>query len=60
MDDKYEKLGRLIDRIENIQHALALPIPPQIHIEGIKGSLPDIVKELKDSFIEITGENPWE
>lgn len=59
MEEKYEKLGQLIDRVENLQFALNLQIPAEIHLEGIKGSLPEIVKEMKESFVEITGNNPW-
>lgn len=60
MEEKYEKLGQLIDRIENIQYALNLQIPAEIHLDAVRGSLPEIVKELKASFIEITGNNPWD
>jgi hypothetical protein len=59
-DAKTEKLGQLIDRLDNLAHALKLPLPAELHVEGLKGPLPEIVAELKESFIEITGENPWE
>jgi hypothetical protein len=59
MDDKFEKLGQLIDRIENLSFALNMPIPDNTHVQSFRESLPEIVKELKESFIEISGENPW-
>ena len=59
MTDKYEKLGQLIDRIENLSFALNMPIPDNIHVQSFREALPEIVQELKESFVEITGENPW-
>jgi len=60
MEDKFEKLGLLIDDIDNIVHALNLPLDPRIHVEQLKSILPSKVNEFKDVFTEITGENPWE
>lgn len=55
-----EKLGQAIDRVDNMYHALLMPLPPEMHIEQFKKTLPEIIKELKDGFVEATGENPWE
>jgi hypothetical protein len=60
MEDKFEKLGQLIDSLDNLAHALKMPLPPQMHIDVFSRSLPEKVKELKEVFVEITGENPWE
>lgn len=60
MKDKFEQLGQLIDSFDNLAHALKMPLPPQMHIEQLRSSLPEKVQELKDVFIEITGENTWE
>ncbi len=60
MENKFEQLGVLIDEIDNLAHALNLPIPDNIHVEALKKSLPEKVAKLKEIFIEITGENPWE
>lgn len=60
MEANYEKLGILIDSIESLSHALQLPLPPQMHVEQLKVILPEKVKEFKEVFIEITGENPWD
>lgn len=59
MEKKFEPLGLLIDELDNLAHALKLPLPPQMHIEQIKISLPDKVMQLKKMYVEITGENPW-
>lgn len=60
MDEKLENLGQAIDSLDAITHALSMPIPDRIHVEALRGSLPDLVKKLKEGFIEATGENPWE
>lgn len=59
MEDKHEKLGQAIDRVENIIAALKLPLTPSLHLQGVRESLPSILKQLKEGFVESTGENPW-
>ncbi len=59
MEDKFEKLGQLIDSIDSLAHGLNTPMPADFHIKQLKAILPEKVKELKESFVEITGENPW-
>lgn len=59
MEDKFEILGLLIDELDNLAHALKLPLPPQMHIEQIGIALPEKVKKLKEVYVEITGDNPW-
>lgn len=60
MDNKFEKLGQLIDSIDSLVHALSIPMSAEFHIQQLKTILPEKVKELKESFIEIAGENPWD
>jgi len=57
--ENIEKLGRLIDQIDNFKHALNIPVPADIHVKGFKESMPEWVEALKQIFIEETGENPW-
>jgi hypothetical protein len=60
MEDKFEKLGQLIDSIDSLASALELPMSAFVHLQQMKILLPEKVQELKDVFIEITGENPWD
>lgn len=60
MDDYKEKLGLAIDRLENCACALAIPMSNDIHVDALKGSLPEIVKELKEAYVGLTNENPWD
>ena len=55
-----EKWGLLIDRIDNVVAGFELPLPAEMHIKLSKGALAGISKEMKASFIDETGENPWE
>lgn len=59
-EEQKERWGQLIDKIENLQYALQMKIPDAMHIKQFRKEIPDLVKESKDIFIEITGENPWE
>ena len=60
MEDKYEKLGMLIDEIDNLAHALNLPMSAEFHMEQFKKILPENVEKFKKVYEEITGENPWD
>lgn len=60
MEEKFEKLGQLIDSIDNLAHALKMPLPPKMHVEQLSIALPEKVKQLKEVFVEIRGENPWD
>jgi hypothetical protein len=60
MEDPNDSLGRAIDKIDNLAHALILPMPPDFHVKAMKEALPYAVAELKRCFVLVTGENPWE
>ena len=60
MEEKFEKLGQLIDSLENLSYGLDLSMPASFHIEQLKIILPEKVQAFKEVFVEITGENPWE
>lgn len=60
MEEQFEKLGQLIDEIESVSAALSLPVPPAMHVQQLRSILPKKVIALKECYVEITGENPWE
>jgi hypothetical protein len=60
MDEAQESLGIAIDRVDSLAHGLQLPMPAEFHIRQLKNLLPDVVKDLKQGFVAVTGENPWE
>jgi len=60
MNENYEKLGTLIDDIESLSFALQLNMPAEFHVQQMKEALPEKVQKLKDVYVKIIGENPWE
>jgi hypothetical protein len=60
MDEARELLGQAIDSVDNLVYSLNLPLPPQLHVESLRKLLPKEVKKLKQGFVAVTGENPWE
>jgi alpha-D-ribose 1-methylphosphonate 5-triphosphate synthase subunit PhnI len=58
--DYKEQLGLAIDRVDNLAHALLLQMRPELHVQALRESLPEVVKELQQAYVGLTGENPWE
>lgn len=59
MEDKFEQFGQIIDEIDNLAHALEIPLPAEMHVDSMKNILPEKVEKLKQIFVELSGENPW-
>lgn len=60
MTEEMEELGQAIDTVDNLAHALKLPLHDHMHVEQLKIALPEVVARLKKGFTDVTGENPWE
>jgi hypothetical protein len=58
-EEQLEKLGRLVDRIDNLVHAGAIPMRDELRVKALTASLPDLHSELKALYIEIAGDDPW-
>ena len=59
-EEDIEKLGLLIDKLENLIQAMTMPLPDSIHIQGIKPALPEILNEVKAVYLDEGGENWWD
>lgn len=59
-DDNLEKLGLLIDKLDNFTVAMSMPLPDRIHIESIKTLLPEMREEVLDVYTDEGGENVWD
>jgi len=59
-EEAKDELGRAIDRVSNMEGALQIPMPADFHIKQFKSILPEIIKDLRDSYAKLTGEDPWE
>lgn len=53
-----ETLGLLVDKLDNGVAATALPLPPHIHVTGMKGIMAEARDELR-AFLIGKGFNPW-
>lgn len=58
--DNVEEIGRLADTADNYIAATSLPLPASFHVEQLKAGLKDISARLKQIYVNVTGENPWE
>lgn len=57
-DDQLDALGRLVDSLDNGIAATNLPLPPNLHIDGMKGIMEDVRDKLR-SFLAGQGFDPW-
>lgn len=55
-----EFVGKKADTIDSLLGAMALPLPPKMHLDGLKASLTSMRDELRAEVVRATGENPWE
>jgi hypothetical protein len=53
-------LGEAIDRVDNLAHALQLPLAPESHLQNLRVALPEAVQQLKDAYVRLFNVNPWE
>jgi hypothetical protein len=59
-EEQLEEIGQLSDTADNLLGASELPLPPQMHIEGMRGGLTDIRNDLRRIYRAISGDDPWE
>lgn len=55
-----EKIGQLADRVDNLVHALQLPLPPVLHVQQLREVLLQIRDALRLVYTEQMGEDHWE
>lgn len=57
--ENMESLGMAADTLDNLYHALLLPMPPAMHVAQLKAALPEVIKKLRAVYVAETGDNPW-
>lgn len=57
--ESIEQLGKVADTLDNLYHALMLPLSPATHIEYMKAALPEAVANLRAVYVAETGSDPW-
>ena len=62
IDDKQlQTLGMLVDKAENYLAWATNPMSPaDLKIDAMKTGLTEISEELKELYIELAGDNPWQ
>lgn len=46
-DEAIEAIGAATDRLDNLASALSLPMPSTTHVAALRGSLPEVISELR-------------
>ena len=52
-EETIERMGVLIDRLDSLTYSLNMPVPDSIHVKGMRGSLPDIVDQMKLAYDDL-------
>lgn len=55
-----ERLGLLVDTLDNILYSAKLPLPAAVHVELLTEKIREARDELAAIVREATGEDPWE
>jgi hypothetical protein len=55
-----EQIAEMIDRLENLNGALQLPLRAEMHVQQLKLALPGVIAKLKEAYIFEFNDNPWE
>jgi hypothetical protein len=53
------ELGEIAETLDNLHHALMLPMPADLHLKALKEALPDLRDKARRAYEELTGDNPW-
>jgi hypothetical protein len=55
-----EQIAEMIDRLENLNGALQLPLRAEMHVDQLKKALPEVIAKLKEAYVYEFNDNPWE
>ncbi len=54
-----ERMGQLIDQLDNIGMSMQIPMPPEIHLKALRESVPEIRSEVRAIYDQLGGEDVW-
>ena len=57
--DDAEELGTMVDELDALIAALAMPLPPELHIKGLAGSIKNKRDKLRN-LLTRNGFDPWD
>lgn len=55
-----DTLGQAIDRVDHLANALKMRLAPESHVRNLRAALPEAVQQLKDAYVRLFQQNPWE
>jgi hypothetical protein len=58
-DEQLSQLGEIVEKAENLLGAAKLPLPAQIHIDGLTHGLESCRDIAKKLYVELSGDDPW-
>jgi hypothetical protein len=59
MNENLNEIGEVADMLDNLLAAVSMNLPAEMHLDGLKESLPEASLRLKKAVIAETGEDPW-
>ncbi len=54
-----ERMGQLIDQLDNIGLSMQIPMPPEIHLKALRESVPEIGNEVRAIYDLLGGTDVW-
>ena len=54
-----DEIAEIIETLDNLEAAMTLQMPVEIHLKALKESLPDVRDRLKKAYFDLGGENHW-
>ena len=60
MTENLDRLGEVADDIDNLLGAMALPMPPQFHLDQLRRALPEVRDRIRRIYVAEAGDNPWD
>lgn len=58
--DDLDRLGTLVDNLDNAYHATKIPMSPGLHVQGLTGTVTATRDELKAFLKERFAYDPWD
>jgi hypothetical protein len=55
-----DTLGDLAERCANLHAAASLPLRPELHLEALTPALREMSAQLRQIYVAVAGEDPWE
>ena len=54
-----EEIAEIVEKLINLNAALALLIPDRMHVEAMRSELPEVRDRLKEAYLKLGGEDYW-